>query len=82
MPAREMFGALGYECSKSDIKIEYSWGDEHIVFWVNEHEFGFSLQQNKFKKSLSEITKEEYIGLMQSIFEQIFNDDSDEEDDF
>jgi hypothetical protein len=39
MNAREMFGALGYECSKSDIKIEYSWGVENIVFWVNEHEF-------------------------------------------
>lgn len=39
MTAREMFGALGYECSKSDIKIEYSWGVENIVFWVNEHEF-------------------------------------------
>lgn len=36
----------------------------------------------KFKKPLSEITKEEYIGLMLTIFEQIFNDDSDEEDDF
>lgn len=31
---------------------------------------------------ISEITKEEYRGLMQTIFEQIFNDDSDEEDDF
>lgn len=41
-------------------------------------DFGFSLQQNKFKKSLSEITKEEYIGLILSIFEQIFNDGSDE----
>lgn len=39
MNAREMFGALGYECSKSDIKIEYLWGVENIVFWVNEHEF-------------------------------------------
>lgn len=39
MTAREMFGALGYECSKSDIKIEYSCGVENIVFWVNEHEF-------------------------------------------
>lgn len=47
-----------------------------------ENDFGFSLQQNKFKKPLSEITKEEYIGLMLTIFEQIFNDDSDEEDDF
>lgn len=47
-----------------------------------EDEFGFSLQQNKLKKPLSEITKEEYIGLMLLIFEQIFNDDSDEEDDF
>lgn len=39
MTAEEMFGALGYECSKPDIKIEYSWGVENIVFWVNEHEF-------------------------------------------
>lgn len=39
MNAREMFGAIGYECSKSDIKIEYSCGVENIVFWVNEHEF-------------------------------------------
>lgn len=39
MNAREMFGALGYECSKSDNNIEYSWGFEKIVFWVNEHEF-------------------------------------------
>lgn len=45
-----------------------------------EDEFGFSLQQNKFKKPLSEITKEEYIGLMLTIFEHIFNDDSDEEE--
>lgn len=34
-----MFGALGYECSKSDTKIEYSWGVENIIFWVNEHDF-------------------------------------------
>lgn len=47
-----------------------------------EDEYGFSLQQNKFKKPLSEITKEEYIGLMQTIFEQIFNDDLNDEDDF
>ena len=47
-----------------------------------EDEFGFSLQKNKFTKPLSEITKEEYRGLMQTIFEQIFNDDSDEEDNF
>lgn len=40
-----------------------------------EDEFGFSLQQNKFKKPLSEITKEEYIGLMQLIFEQIFKEE-------
>lgn len=39
MNARERFGALGYECSKSDIKIEYSFGAENIVFWVNEYEF-------------------------------------------
>lgn len=40
-----------------------------------ENDFGFSLQQNKFKKTLSEITKEEYIGLMLTIFEQIFKED-------
>lgn len=45
-----------------------------------EYEFGFSLQQNKFKKPLSEITKEEYIGLMQRIYDQVFKDDSDEEE--
>lgn len=39
MNAREMFGALGYECSKSDIKIEYSWGVENIVFWLNYNDF-------------------------------------------
>lgn len=46
-----------------------------------EDEFGFSLQKkNKFIKPLSAITKEEYRGLMQSIFEQVFNDDSKEEE--
>lgn len=47
-----------------------------------EDEFGFSLQQNKFKKLLSEITKEEYRGLMQRIYDQVLNDNSDDEDDF
>lgn len=47
-----------------------------------EDEFGFSLQQNKFKKPLSEITKEEYRGLMQRIYDQVLNDNSDDEDDF
>ena len=37
--AREMFGALGYERSKSDIKIEYSLGVENIVFWLNYNDF-------------------------------------------
>ena len=40
-----------------------------------ENDFGFSLQQNKLKKPLSEITKEEYIGLMLTIFEQIFKEE-------
>lgn len=45
-----------------------------------EDESGFSLQQNKFKKPLSEITKEEYRGLMQRIYDQVFSDDLDEEE--
>lgn len=54
--AKEMFESLGYECRKSDTKIEYLWGIEYIIFWVNDHEvlageFGDSknITVNEFK---------------------------------
>lgn len=59
MNAREMFGALGYECSKSDIKIEYLLGVENIVFWVNEHEFfARDCGDNKCIKAIQQQMKE------------------------
>ena len=39
MNARQMFEALGYEYRKTDIMIEYSWDNESIVFWIDEHKF-------------------------------------------
>ena len=47
-----------------------------------EKEFGFRLLPKAFKKPLSEITKEEYRESIEYFYNAIFNDDSNEEDDF
>ena len=56
MNAREMFEALGYECSKyydRNIMIQYYDEEENqIVFWIMEQEFSasnFSLTVDEFK---------------------------------
>lgn len=45
-----------------------------------EKEFGFKLLPTGFKKSLSEITKEEYRERIEYLYNAIMNDDSNEED--
>lgn len=47
-----------------------------------EKEFGFKLLPTGFKKSLSEITKEEYRERIEFLYNAIINDNSNEEDDF
>ena len=56
MTAREMFEALGYECSKyydRNIMIQYYDEEENqIVFWIMEQEFSasnFSFTVDEFK---------------------------------
>ena len=56
MNAKEMFEALGYECSKyydRNIMIQYYDEEENkIVFWIMEQEFSasnFSLTVDEFK---------------------------------
>ena len=56
MNAREMFEAIGYECSKyydRNIMIQYYDEEENqIVFWIMEQEFSasnFSLTVDEFK---------------------------------
>lgn len=56
MTAKEMFEALGYECSKyydRNIMIQYCDEEENqIVFFINEQEFSasnFSLTVDEFK---------------------------------